>query len=51
MCGGDHFHPGAQLVAWNFIKEKIHQNYFPASYLKLLTTSILVVGQLQSRTR
>ena len=37
--------PLLQLAAWNVIWENCHQRYFPATYLKLLTTSILPVGQ------
>ena len=51
MHGGDHSYPGVQLAAWNVTKEKLHQIYFPATYLKLLTTSILPVGQLRSAAR
>ena len=48
MSGGHHSYPGVQLAVWNVTEEKLHQKYFPATYLKLLTTSILPVGQLQS---
>ena len=48
MHGGDDSYSAVQLAAWNVIKEKLHQIYFPATYMKLLTTSILPVGQLQS---
>ena len=51
MHGGDHSYPGVLLAPWNVTKEKLHQIYFPATYLKLLTTSILPVGQLRSTTR
>ena len=51
MRGGDHYYPGVQLSAWNTTKEKIHQGCFPMTYLKLLTTSILPVGQLRSAAR
>ena len=51
MCGEDHPYPGVQLAAWNATEEKLHQRYFPANYLKLLTISILTVGQLRSGTR
>ena len=47
MRGGDHSYPGVQLAAWNITKEKVPQIHFPATYLKLLTTSILPVGQLR----
>ena len=47
MRGGDHSYPGAQLAAWNVIREKIHQIYFLVIYLKLLETSILPVRRLQ----
>ena len=40
--------PGAQLAAWNVTKEKLHQIYFLATYLKLLATSTLPVGRLES---
>ena len=51
MHGGDHSYLGEQLAPWNVTKEKLHQIYFPATYLKLLTTSILPVGQLRSNSR
>ena len=51
MCEGDHSHPGEQLAAWNATKEKPHQIYFPATYLKLFITSILPAGQLRSAAR
>ena len=51
MCGGDHSYLGVQFAAWNVTKENIHQRYFPPTYLKLLTTSILPAGQLQSAAR
>ena len=51
MGGRDHSYPGLQLAAWNIIEENLHQRYFPVTYLKLLTTSILTVGQLRSATR
>ena len=51
MHGGGHDYSGVQLAAWNITKEKPHQIYFPATYLKLLTTSILTVRQLRSATR
>ena len=51
MCGGDHSYPGVQLAAWDVTEEKLHQGYFLATYLKLLTTSILPVGKLRSAAR
>ena len=51
MRGRDHSYPGVQLAAWNVTEEKFHQIYFPATYLKLLTISILPVGQLRSAAR
>ena len=52
MRGGDHSYPGAQLTAWNVTKEKIYQRYYlPGTYLKLLLTSMLPVGQLRSTAR
>ena len=51
MHGGDHSYLGVQLAAWNVTKEKLYQIYFPATYMKLLTTSILSVGQLRSAVR
>ena len=47
MHGGDHSYPGVQLVTWSVTEENVHQIYFPATNLKLLTTSILLVGQLR----
>ena len=46
MHGGDYPYPGVQPAAWNVTKGKLHQIYFPATYLKILKTSILPVGQL-----
>ena len=51
MHGGDHSYSDVQLAAWNVTKEKLHQIYFPATYLKFLTTYILPVGQLRSAIR
>ena len=51
MHGGDHSYSGVQLAAWNVTKEKLHQIYFPTIYVKLLTTSILPVGQMRSAIR
>ena len=48
MHGRDHSCQGAPLAAWNIIEEKLHQRYFPGTYLRLLTTSIQPVGQLGS---
>ena len=39
MRGGDHSYPGVLAVA-NVTKEKLQEIYFPATYLKLLTTFI-----------
>ena len=47
MRDGDHSYPGVQLATWNVTIEKPHQISFLATYLKLLATSILPVGQLQ----
>ena len=35
---------GIQFAAWNITEEKFHQRYFPATYLKLLKTSIIPHG-------
>ena len=51
MHGGGHSYLGVQLAVWDVTKEWLHQTYFPATYLKLLTTSILPVGQVWSATR
>ena len=51
MRSSDHPYLGEQLAAWNVTEEKLHQRYFHATYLKLLTTSILSAGQLQSAAR
>ena len=51
MRSGDHSYPGVQLASWNVTEETLHQIYFPASYFKLLTTSILPVEQLRSVAR
>ena len=45
---GDHSYPDVQLAALNFTEGKFHQQYFSATYLKLLTNFILPVGQLGS---
>ena len=41
LRGGVHSYPHVQFAAWKVNKEKLHQRYFPATYLKLFTTSIL----------
>ena len=51
MRGGDHSYPGVQLVTWSDTEENVHQIYFPATNLRLLTTSILPVGQLRLAAR
>ena len=51
MHGGDHSYPGVQLRVRNVTEGKLHQIYFPETYLKLLATSILPVGQLRSAAR
>ena len=48
MHGVDHSYTSVQLATWNATKEKLHQIYFAVTYLKLLTTSILPMGQLSS---
>ena len=50
MRGRDHSCSGVQLATWDVTKEKFHQKYFPATYLTLLTTSMLPVG-LRSAAR
>ena len=51
MCGGDQFYPGIQPAACNVAEGKLHQRYFPETYLKLLTTPTQPVGQLRSAAR
>ena len=46
VCG-DQSHRGVQLEAWNDTKEKPYQIYFLATYLKLLTSFFLPLGQLR----
>ena len=46
MHSEDHSYSGVQLAAWNVSGEKLDQKYFPATYLKLLTTTVLLLGQL-----
>ena len=48
MHGGDYFYLGVQFAAWNFTGARLHHIHFPANFFKLLTTPILLVGQLQS---
>ena len=48
MRGRDNSYPGVQLAAWNITREKLHQIHFLATYLQLLITSVLPVGQPQS---
>ena len=47
LFGGDHSYPGVQIAAWNVTIEKFNQISCLATYLKLLTTSILLVAQLR----
>ena len=51
MRGRDHSYPGVQIGAWNVTEKKLHQRYIPVTYLKLLTTSVLPVGQLRPAAR
>ena len=46
MHSEDHSYSGVQLAVWNVSEEKLDQRYFPATYLKLLTITILPLGQL-----
>ena len=48
MRGGDHSYADVQLAAWNVTEERFHLKYFPANFLKSVTTPILPVGQLSS---
>ena len=38
MRGADHSYSGVQLIAWKDIEGRLHHRYFPANFLKLLTT-------------
>ena len=51
MPSGNHTYPGVQLAAWNVTEQRLYRRYFPAIYLKLLTTPILLDGQLRSAAR
>ena len=51
MRDGDYPYPDVQLAAWNITEGKLCQRYFPTTYLKLHTTSILPVGLLCSADR
>ena len=33
MRDEDHSYSGVQLAAWNVFEEKLHQGYFPVTYL------------------
>ena len=46
MRGGDYSYPGVQLEAWNITEDRLHRRYFPANFFKLVTTPVLLVGQL-----
>ena len=46
MRGGDNSYLGLHLAAWNVTEDRLHRRYFPANFLKLVTTPILPVGQL-----
>ena len=46
MGGGDYSYPGVQLTSWNATEDRLHHRYFPAKFLKLVTTPILLVEQL-----
>ena len=46
MGGGNHSYPGVQLAVWNVTEDRLHDIYFPANCLKLVTTPILPVEQL-----
>ena len=46
MRGEDHSYPGVQLTAWNVTEDRLHHRYFPANFLKLVTTPILPAEQL-----
>ena len=46
MDGGDCSYPGVQLPAWKVPQERLHRIYFPANFLKLVTTPNLFVEQL-----
>ena len=46
MRDGDHSYAHVHLAAWNITNETFHQVHFHATYLKLITTSFLPVGQL-----
>ena len=47
MRGGYHSCPDVRHAVWDVTKEKLDQRY-PSTSLKLLTTSILPLGQLRS---
>ena len=46
MGGGEHSYPGVQLATWNVTEDQLNRRYFPANFLKLVTTPILPVRQL-----
>ena len=48
MRGRDHSYLDVQLATWNVTKEKLHQIYFLAAYLKSLAASVIPVGLLGS---
>ena len=46
MRNVNHSYPGVQLAAWNVTEVKLDQRYFPVNFFKLVTSPILLVGQL-----
>ena len=48
MRGGYHSCPDVRHAVWDVTKEKLDQRYYPSTSLKLLTTSIISLGQLRS---
>ena len=45
MRSGDHSYLGVQLAAWKVTKDRLPHRYFPAKFLKLVTTPILTERQ------
>ena len=44
MRGGDYSYLGIQLEAWNVTEDRLPHRYFPAIFLKLVTTGTTVAS-------
>ena len=46
MRDGNRSYPGVHLAVWNVTEDQLSHIYFPANFLKFVTTPILPVAQL-----